>query len=561
MTKYGLSAKSINAVTKAEAEKEGINIWNIAEEKINVILVSPEMLTTPGFGYLITSSKFRRRLCAIGVDEVHLLDSWGESFRPAFRQIAYIQARFPTHVVMFSMTATLHIGRHTESVCKFLGYQNGNFTLLRRSNARPDIQLLIREWNTTRSSSSYPKLDWILKESGKILIFCPTIRYGFNLAVYIWHLDPRNAVLTQNIRMFNSLNSPDYNRETLELLEGNTNSKITIATDKLSVGVDISDFQTVVIIEPKDLDDLCQKAGRVGRDKTKIKDPKVVVFIPTQTMRDAKAFVETLKSNATMIEATNNTGGTRKRKRKGTQVDEEGVKDGCGGLYETIMAPCHVAEINRQYGNPTTDTQCSEACQSCSLESSVPLPTTPPMCNCSGCIPEKFPTAVVKQPRKPTIPLRIRVTQDMRKAGKARIHQYRELLWASADERSTGLIPIESYFPDTLIDKIFDAFPTVLSKSTLAEMIEVTNGKVTNLSMATQLLKPFIRSNPALGIRSDELVELLWLIHAEFDQIRDDKKKEARAKREAKKQSQDQNVENEKEVQSSESEEEQAGMD
>lgn len=83
-TKFGLSAKAINSVTKAEAAKEGINIWMVAEEQISLILISPEMLSSSGFGNLISSKKFQARLVAIGVDEVHFLDSWGESFRPTF---------------------------------------------------------------------------------------------------------------------------------------------------------------------------------------------------------------------------------------------------------------------------------------------------------------------------------------------------------------------------------------------------------------------------------------------------------------------------------------------
>lgn len=116
----------------------------------------------------------------------------------------------------------------------------------------------------TQSSEKFPQLDWILEAPGKILIFCPTIRYGFKLAVYLWHLDPRSALLHRNIRLFNSLNSPDYNHATISLLAGNIHSKITIATDKLSVGVDIPDFQTVIIIDPKNMDDMTQKGGRVG---------------------------------------------------------------------------------------------------------------------------------------------------------------------------------------------------------------------------------------------------------------------------------------------------------
>ena len=40
----------------------------------------------------------------------------------------------------------------------------------------------------------------------------------------------------------------------------------------------VSNFQIIVILVPKDLDDLWQNAGEVGRDRSKIEDATVVVY-------------------------------------------------------------------------------------------------------------------------------------------------------------------------------------------------------------------------------------------------------------------------------------------
>ena len=74
------------------------------------------------------------------------------------------------------------------------------------------------------------------------------------------------------------------------MLMGNSDSKITIATDKLSVGVDVLDFQTVIVLDPKDLDDLWQKGGHVGHDCTMVCNPQVIIYIPSQVMKAAQAF-------------------------------------------------------------------------------------------------------------------------------------------------------------------------------------------------------------------------------------------------------------------------------
>ncbi|KAF8173483.1 P-loop containing nucleoside triphosphate hydrolase protein [Pholiota molesta] len=135
MRELGLTAKAVNSVTKAEEDKNGANIWKLVESKISVILLSPKMLTSPGFGYLLESKTFQSRLCTIAVDEVHLLATWGDRFRPSFRQIGFMRPRFSRHIVMFALTATLQ-PKHLPSICRQLGFHDGKYHLVRRSNAR-----------------------------------------------------------------------------------------------------------------------------------------------------------------------------------------------------------------------------------------------------------------------------------------------------------------------------------------------------------------------------------------------------------------------------------------
>ncbi|KAF8163033.1 hypothetical protein B0H34DRAFT_672130 [Crassisporium funariophilum] len=194
---FGLTAQAVNSVTKEEAANKDINIWKQVEAKTNVILVSLEMIKTPGFQYLVNSKAFCNRLFAICFDEVHLLNSWGLAFQTDFQQIAFLRKQFLRPIVLFGTTATLRIGLPMKTILGFLGFNADNFILQHRSN-----------------------LDWVLKEPGKTLIFCPTIHYGFKLAVYFWYLNIPGLVLCQNIWLFNSLNSPNYKRKTMELLQG-----------------------------------------------------------------------------------------------------------------------------------------------------------------------------------------------------------------------------------------------------------------------------------------------------------------------------------------------------
>jgi superfamily II DNA helicase RecQ len=90
MKAFKLEARAINAVTKMTAEKEGVNIWRQVQVQVSVLLVSPEMLSTPGFENLLQEKIFKQRVFGLIVDEIHLLNSWGAGFRPMFLQIGYM---------------------------------------------------------------------------------------------------------------------------------------------------------------------------------------------------------------------------------------------------------------------------------------------------------------------------------------------------------------------------------------------------------------------------------------------------------------------------------------
>ncbi|KAG6839362.1 hypothetical protein C0991_003279, partial [Blastosporella zonata] len=288
MTNIGLTVRAINSVTKAEAEKEGNNIWHNVQKGVSIILLLPEMLTGSGFENLLQRKTFKERIYGLATDELHLMATWGGTFRPDFQQIGFAKAWFPEGTVFIGMTATLR-KKPMEAICQKLGLHQGKFHLIQRSNARRDVQIFVRTLQANTASTSFPQLNWLLHEKGKSLVFCTSIRYRFNLAAYLWHLDPIAAA--QNIRLFNSLNEPTYNTETLKLLQGSDLSKITIATDKLSVGINVADFQTAVIIDPKDPDNLIQKGGRVGRNRSKVDNPQIIVYMSSALMSQAKDLV------------------------------------------------------------------------------------------------------------------------------------------------------------------------------------------------------------------------------------------------------------------------------
>ncbi|KAJ7450708.1 P-loop containing nucleoside triphosphate hydrolase protein, partial [Mycena galericulata] len=94
MAKLGIAALMINADTVAAARLRGEDLWMRAREGISMLILGPEQLISQGFAGLLKFEGFYdREVCALGVDEIHLLSMWGLSFRKAFTQIGFMRAR------------------------------------------------------------------------------------------------------------------------------------------------------------------------------------------------------------------------------------------------------------------------------------------------------------------------------------------------------------------------------------------------------------------------------------------------------------------------------------
>ncbi|KAI0745744.1 P-loop containing nucleoside triphosphate hydrolase protein, partial [Earliella scabrosa] len=287
----GLSPLVINKDTtdKARTDRD-TDIW---EDVVNahVILLSPEQLTTSGFNKLMDDPTFQNRVVAFGVDEVHLLNSWGQTFRDAFKQIGITRARFESSPVLIALTATLRSGIPLHAVCTLLGLHPGQYHFIRRSNMRYDIRFVFRTIRSSARAMVFPELDWVLEEPRRVIVFCRTIAISFRVAVYLrarWEVLRKNDLggLNDRVRMYNALNWECYNTYTLSLLHSDSRSRITIATDALSVGIDVANTDDVVLYDfhlPNDTDSVLQKAGRIrdGREK----NSRVLVYLPRNALK------------------------------------------------------------------------------------------------------------------------------------------------------------------------------------------------------------------------------------------------------------------------------------
>ncbi|KIJ07434.1 hypothetical protein PAXINDRAFT_90382, partial [Paxillus involutus ATCC 200175] len=188
MLAAGLSAVAINGDHVDAARQNGQDLFKQVHEGFAVLLVSPEQLKSPNFRPVLDDPKFNQRVCMMAVDEAHLLNSWGETFRKDYQQTGWLRARFVRWLPLLAVTATMQVGVHTKRVCDFLGFKDGQYCIIRRSNMQHDIQLIFRTLRSGVHGIQFHDLDWILKQRTRTtLIFCGTINFGFRVDGYLFH--------------------------------------------------------------------------------------------------------------------------------------------------------------------------------------------------------------------------------------------------------------------------------------------------------------------------------------------------------------------------------------
>ncbi|KAJ6503102.1 P-loop containing nucleoside triphosphate hydrolase protein [Mycena vulgaris] len=491
MTSVGLDALAINSSTREEALRlRNEELWVTARKSVNVIIAGPEQLKSDQFEKALRDEKFFDRCCGTGFDEVHLLNTWGARFRQDFSQMGFVKARMTEkHNPWILTTATL---RHGANVLELLGLIPGQFHIIRRSNLRPEIQLLFRQLKSPLDGGIYPELDSILTENRSTIIFPKTISLGSKIYSYLLgKCPPRNR--GTRIRFYNSMNFDSHNEMTRALLDNpdiDAGCQVVIGTDALSVGINIAVRQDAILIgEIEDADELIQKGGRVGRNRKLVDDARVIVYVTQAAQLAAEKALKDQDLPPTS---------------KSTPPDRS--------MAEMTVAKCKVAAQNRLYNNPISDPPCK--CETC-LDDPPPSPRA--SCNCSGCVPETI-TLPPKPPAPPKpidkIPKHKRLTKLQRAHGTIRLQEFQFDAWRQTDISLRSFLPPEAIFPPVLIKTILDLYSTLSSQEAVTALV---------------------KAHPYLNDHHIQLFDLLSKLKPEFAKIAADRKRELASGRAANK--------------------------
>lgn len=85
--------------------------------------------------HVLDNPRFANRLSLLAIDEIHLVEQWGQNFRPLFAEIEKIRKRIRHDVPLLGVSATLTKGMCLRILAK-AGFKD-DYRLMQTSLDRP----------------------------------------------------------------------------------------------------------------------------------------------------------------------------------------------------------------------------------------------------------------------------------------------------------------------------------------------------------------------------------------------------------------------------------------
>ncbi|GAB3625125.1 RecQ family ATP-dependent DNA helicase [Mariniluteicoccus endophyticus] len=247
------------AISSANTEDWDEVIGRVHADEVDLLLISPERLTNPGF----RANVMPRLIGSLGllvVDEAHCISDWGHDFRPDYRRIRDLIGELPPGIPVLATTATAN-SRVVTDIEEQLGVrldgQAEEVFTVRGSLARASLRLGVLELQTSRQ-----RLGWLLAHLGELpgsgIIYTLTVSAAEDTARLL--ADNGHRVLAYTGRTDN------VDRERAEQALKANEVKALVATSALGMGFDKPDLGFVVHVgAPSSPVAYYQQVGRAGR--------------------------------------------------------------------------------------------------------------------------------------------------------------------------------------------------------------------------------------------------------------------------------------------------------
>ncbi|XP_067657755.1 uncharacterized protein [Haliotis asinina] len=262
-----------------------VNMKERRQGEVNIIYAHPEtLLNNKTVGSLLRSPLFQEKVCAVVIDEVHVISEWGPTFRKAFKKLSEVICIFAdaAHLAL-TATATPQAVKELAADLQFV-----DFKTIRINPDRVNIFLEIQ--TRLPNIRKHEKLDNLIQPlaedlSNRLAEFPLTVVYinndealGYCYQYVARHLKEKAYIPTESHIPENRIFAQYHKAYTDEmkthivcdLRKENPKIRLVLATVALGMGLNAPSIRRVIHFQPPTtLEKYLQEIGRAGRDGKK----------------------------------------------------------------------------------------------------------------------------------------------------------------------------------------------------------------------------------------------------------------------------------------------------
>ncbi|MCP4214929.1 MAG: DNA helicase RecQ [bacterium] len=248
LKELGVSAVLLNSSLSREEYAYNMRLVRLNETKL--LYLAPETLLKPFMLEMLSTLSVP--VDCLTIDEAHCISEWGHDFRPEYRQIADVRARFP-NAVCIALTATATT-RVREDIKETLDCRDSNTFVAGFDRENLFLEIVAKQKASAQLLAFIKKFP---EQSGIVYCFTRKKVEEVHALLASKGIDakPYHAGLPEDIR-----------RQNQELFIRD-DVQIIVATVAFGMGINKSNIRFVVHHDlPKNIESYYQEIGRAGRD-------------------------------------------------------------------------------------------------------------------------------------------------------------------------------------------------------------------------------------------------------------------------------------------------------